>query len=298
MKFFENFKKNKVLNQDLSEKVEFRPLFMMELLFKEKPERPKVEDIHNALKNKFGDVDVISSNEALTSFSIKKYKAEFKEGSLPPQLLFMDVVDFESSKITELERSQLWEAEEGDKLLDECKYKVVISDMMAATMDYKERCEMLMDYMEAMVNLMTEVEAVWIPSAGKLSTRERIVNYNFDKNQRFIYYCVNARFFNIEGTEDSIVDTLGMYSMGLPDLQYHFHNLNPNDLVNHAYNAASYIFENNSPIKSGETIDGIVNGRMEMSIQWKCNYEMSIIQPEREVMDICPGENASGNREY
>jgi len=27
-----------------------------------------------------------------------------------------------------------------------------------------------------------------------------------------------------------------------------------------------------------------------------CRYEKALLQPEREVMDICPGEYASGNR--
>ena len=38
---------------------------------------------------------------------------------------------------------------------------------------------------------------------------------------------VNVRFFNIEGTEDMLIDTVGMSTLFLPDLQYHFHGMDP-----------------------------------------------------------------------
>ena len=58
---------------------------------------------------------------------------------------------------------------------------------------------------------------------------------------RFIRYAVNVRFFTIQGSDDMLVDTLGMNTLFLPDLQYHFRGLDPNWIVNHAYNVASYL---------------------------------------------------------
>ena len=82
-------------------------------------------------------------------------------------------------------------------------------------------------------------------------------------------------------TKDMLVDTLGLYAIGLPDIQYHFHDLNPNDIVGHAYNVASYIFDVNASLKSGETIDGLEDGRMSREVRWRCQYEESLIQPIR-----------------
>ena len=93
-----------------------------------------------------------------------------------------------------------------------------------------------------------------------------------------------------------LVDTLGMGTLFLPDLQYHFHVMDPNWVVNHAYNVLSYILVNNNPIKDGETVDGVKNGKMSRRIQWTCQYENALIQPPREVLDINMGEYASGNR--
>ena len=79
-------------------------------------------------------------------------------------------------------------------------------------------------------------------------------------------------FSNIEGTEDMLIDTVGINTLYLPDLISSM-MLDPNWIVNHAYNVASYILENNNPIQDGETVDGMVNGRMSSQIQWKCQYE-------------------------
>lgn len=114
---------------------------------------------------------------------------------------------------------------------------------------------------------------------------------------RFIHYTVNVRFFNIQGTDDMIVDSLGMSTLFLPDLQYHFHGMAPNEVVNHAYNVLSYIYDNNNPIKNGDHIDGLVDGNVSQNVQWNVQYENSLIQPIREVIDInMQQEYAAGNR--
>ena len=97
-------------------------------------------------------------------------------------------------------------------------------------------------------------------------------------------------------TTHMLIDTVGMSTLLLPDLQYHFHGMDPNWVVNHAYNVASYILEHDNPIQDGETIDGVADGQMCREIQWKCQYEDALIQPPREVLDIHMGNYASGGR--
>lgn len=95
------------------------------------------------------------------------------------------------------------------------------------------------------------------------------------KEARFIYYAVNVRFFNIQDSDDMIVDTVGMSTLFLPDLQYHFHDMDPNAVVNHAYNVLNYIFDNDNPIKSNDHIDGIRNGKISQDVQWNVQYKNS-----------------------
>ena len=103
---------------------------------------------------------------------------------------------------------------------------------------------------------------------------------------------VNIRLFNVQDSNDIIVDTLGMYAIGLPDIQYHFHGLNANDVISHALNIAAYIFDKGDIIKSGDTIQSIFE-----NVQWKCQYEKSLLKPHREILDINMLEYASGKRQ-
>lgn len=119
-------KEEKVLKQNLEEKAEFSPLFTMEILFEEQPKVPGVDEIKEVLEEKFGDVDIVSGAEGLSSFAIKKYRAKFKEGSMPPQLLFMSITDFNGENITDIERSQLWNVPDGNKVLEKCNYIIIV----------------------------------------------------------------------------------------------------------------------------------------------------------------------------
>ncbi|WP_341473346.1 DUF4261 domain-containing protein [Clostridium estertheticum] len=297
MGLLDRFKKDKVLKQELDKNADFQSLFQIHLLFCYKPTKPGANIIKEALNRKFGNIDVVSGDKSLTSFAVKKYTAKFKEGSIPPQVLMMEVQPFKEETISEFERTQLWDVKDNEELLGSCKYRLIISDMMAATMEYKERCELLVGWLEVALTLFPNCTAIWVPSSGKLLTSEQVNNNKIKDEDKFIYLCVNVRFFNIQNTEDMLVDTLGLYAIGLPDLQYHFHNLKPDDIVGHAFNVASYIFTANAPVKSGETIDGLEGGKMSKVVRWRCQYEKSLIQPVREVMDICLGEYASGTRQ-
>lgn len=284
--------------QNLKEKGEFRNVYFMHLLFAGEPQRPDLETIQKALKERFGEVDVVSPSPQLTSFAVKKYPVTYTDGTVPAQVVMTEVREFEQDSIDSFARSQLWDVQDGSEFLKSCRYEVALFDMMAAGLDYKDRCELLMDWMETALNLFEDCTAVWFEPAGKLLTAEQVRGCSVAGEDRFVYFGVNARLFNIQGTDEKIVDTLGLYAVGLPDVQYHFRGLEPGAVVNHAYNVASYLYSMNSPIRSGEAIDGIRDGRMSRDVQWTCRYEEALIQPVRQVMDICPGEYAAGKRSH
>lgn len=302
MKLFGKGKKkeeNDVLQQNLSEEEENPGLvFMMRLLMKEHCKMPAQEKMVEVMQNHLGDVDCFSYDKNMAAFAINKYEVEFEEGKIPPQLFVMECTKSDGFVMDEITKSQMWDLENSNEILSECQYVVTASDMLAAGLDYKDRADMLMDYLEALVELYPTCEAVHFVTSGKMFSREQIINHNIPRKDRFIYFAVNVRFFNIQGTEDMMVDTIGMSTLFLPDLQYHFHGMNPDKVVNHAYNMLSYIYDNQCPIDSGDTIDGMTDADegINPNIQWKCQYENSLIQPVRGVIDICMGEYASGKR--
>jgi len=89
-----------------------------------------------------------------------------------------------------------------------------------------------------------------------------------------------------------IMDTWGLAEIGLNDLQCHFRELDPKRVAGVLLNTAVYIFEKGSVIKSGETVAGI-----EPESKWRCQFENSLLEPKREVLDLDPGRPyAAGKR--
>lgn len=292
-----NGNEKETLQQDRSQK-EQHPgaVFVIQLLMKEPVAMPEKEKMEQIMEKHLGPVECFCHDDKTAGFAPQKYRVEFKDASLPPQLMVMGCAPSEGMKMDEITRSQFWDCPDSETILSECRYRVLATDMLAGGMDYRDRAEMLVDFVEALVELYPSCVAVFFHSSGKMLTREQILDNPVPREDRFLYYAVNVRFFKIEGTGDMLVDTLGMSTLYLPDLQYHFHDVDPNCVVNHAYNLLSYLFENDCPIEDGETVDGIENGEMSGDVQWKCQYEDSLIQPVRPVLDVNMGEYAAGNR--
>ena len=289
---------NTVFQQDLSKDDSRVHIFFMQLLMKEKCPMPEKAVMQEVLEKHLGAIESLRLSEKNAGFAAKNYSAEFEGKNVNPMLMISDCCDSNNEKIDDFTRSQMWDCPEHEKILSECGYQVVANDVLGDALNTADRAEMLMNFLEALIELYPTCEAVYFHNSGKLFTAEQIRSHDISGGSRFIYFAVNVRFFNIQGTDDMMIDTLGMDIVGLPNLQYHFHDFDPNDVVNHAYNMLSYIFENNCPIKSGDTIDGMQNGQMSMDVQWKCHFEDSLIQPSRPVIDICMNEFASGQREY
>lgn len=280
--------------------LQIRPggVFMVQLLMKEKCEVPSNERFTEILSKHLGKVEQYGDRKVSVMFAAHDYISEMKDASLPVTLMISDCEEFVQSSIDDFRRSQMWNCmSDRDQILSECKYQIFANDMLGGGLPAKKRANMLMDYLEALVELYPQCEAVYNANSGKLIKADEIRKKEMTGIDRFIRYALNVRFFNVEGTKDSVVDTLGLSLLYIEDLQYHFHDMDPNWVVGHAYTVASYLLNNDNPMKDGDTVDGIRKGMIVQDIQWKCQYEDALIQPARVVIDVCMDEYAAGNRE-
>ena len=163
-------------------------------------------------------------------------------------------------------------------------------------MDFADRANMLMIYLDKLLEIYQNCEAVYFENTGKLFTREQIVNSKFDDKTKFINLVVNVRYFALPDSDEMIIDTIGMNILYLPDVQYHFRKMNPNYIFAHAYNMLGYIFINRNSIRTGETVDGISGEYIDGNVQWTCRFEDSLLKPLRPVVDVDMGEFAAGKR--
>ncbi len=293
----EESQNQEVYEQDLTQQENPGGVFIMKLLFREPVGIPEKEHMAAIMEKHMGEMECFWYNEKGAGLAAKKYLSQFKDAALPPQVMITPCTEFNENEIDGFHRGQMWDCREDcDRILSECGYQVIVTDMMAAGLAPKERAQLDMDLMEAAAALYPSCEAIYFCNSGKLFTAQTIREHQIPAHDRFIKFAVNVRFFNIQGTEDMLVDTLGMGTLWLPDLQYHFHGMDPNWVVNHAYCIASYLLSEDNPIEPGDTVDGVAQGRIDGGMRWKCQYEDALIQPVREVIDINMNEYGSGRR--
>ena len=290
---------SQVFKQDLTDN-SVRPggLFFVELLMPEQCDMPSRDTMVDVFTKHLGPVDCFSYGAESAGFAPQNYKVHYEDNDadIPPTLMVTNCEKIDKPVLDDFERSQVWDCPNVDELLDECQYRVFATDMLASGLEPNERADMLVKYVDALLELYPSCKAVIFGPSRKFLSRETIENHPDKEVTRFIYYAVNVRYFSIQGTNDMMVDSVGMSTLFLPDLQYHFHGVDPNHVVFHAYNVLNYIIEHGNIIGDGETIAGLQNGEMNQDIQWKVQYEDSLIQPVREVLDINMGEYASGTR--
>ena len=293
-----------VLQQDVQDVAQEHHLLFAKLLFHEKPVLCSADAYKEALEKHLGDIDLVSDGN-LSMFAVKGYCTKMlndakEEVEVPAMLNMIEPLEFKLDAISDLEKSQYWDVENALEQLSNCQYGISVFDMMSIGLPYQKRMELMVHAVEAALEMYPDCIGTYMDCSGKFMTRDQILSVQ-DKDivYRFINMYVNVRFFNIQGKEDEhVIDSIGAYALEYPDVQMHFHSLNPNHVVGYVYNVLSYQLEHDFPIESKDTIDGInQEGYMDQNIPWTCQYEKSLIQPIRDVLDICPKEFAAGNRE-
>lgn len=253
------------------------------------------EELTIIMQKKLGEVDCFCYEETVAGFAINKYLTQVEDDLAVPSLLITSCTEFDSNDINELEKSQMWDCQKDkDRVLKECKYQVLATNILGGILSAHDRADMLMDFMEALIEIYPDCEAIYFQNSGKMFLTEQIRNHQIPRKMRFIHFAVNVRMFQIQNSDDVVIDTIGMEILSLPDLQYYFHDLNPSLVVNHAYDTLLYIFSNDNPIQQGDSIDSIFDKHLKVQVRWQCYYENSLIQPEREVIHISMGKYAAG----
>ncbi|MFN8053447.1 MAG: DUF4261 domain-containing protein [Acidimicrobiales bacterium] len=103
---------------------------------------------------------------------------------------------------------------------------------------------------------------------------------------------VNVRMFRVEGGDDAIaMDTLGLTTMGLPDVQCHFRGLEAGRVASLLLAMATYVFEHGDVLADGHTVRGVHAGD-----QWPCRREIALVESRRVVVDLRPSEPFAAGR--
>ncbi len=215
----------------------------------------------------------------------KQHRAKYANGQVVP----VQTAILATDQPPQLERyqqdiQQSWRCRGAEELLRGCQESCLVAEMLANMLPAQERVSLFHGVLRA----MTEVTA---PDALVFKHSQQVIvpaDYLAACTEAPILRpgSLNVRFFNVSNSDDDmIMDTRGLQEIGLHDLQCHFRELDPTRVARVLLNTAVYVFEKGPVIESGQTVEGVEPGS-----KWRCQFENSLLEPTRQILDLNPGK--------
>ena len=225
-------------------------------------------------------------------FFHKRYPVQYKDHSAPAQTAILSTNKQSDPANYADAIQQSWACEDAKNRMQACTTCRLVTEMMARLLGPADRLMLFHGVLQAFVEISKPHAIVFYHSQQIIAPDAYLAACNETPIHR--PGSLNVRFFRITNSDndDMIMDTRGLDEIGLHDLQCHFRNLDPNDVGSVLYSTAIYIAQNGAVIESGHTIAGTIP-----ESKWQCQFENSLLDPKRELLDLNPGSPyAAGNR--
>lgn len=283
MGIFDFLKKKSQHPEPEEQDVNFPQMLTAKLLFTEAPVFDK-QIILTELRKYFQSVDSPGLNGPMLFF-FPDIKVAFTDGEVAAQCtIFFPDKDKTGVEIPEEAFQQNWHWEEAAETAARCRYEVLLSDFMTRQLDYQSRLELFMKFLVAATKA-TEPQAIYSIGAQKLMAPDDLLDSWDPEDRRTLHSLVNVRLFNVSnGSEgETVMDTIGMHQLGLPDFQIRFTDMDPSAVGALLWSYVYYTYEKGDVIIDGSTIQGLEQGS-----KWKCERQESLVAPDRLVLALQP----------
>ena len=221
-----------------------------------------------------------------------KHQADYKDGTVPASTAILA-----TDRPTDVEAyadriQQSWSCDDAAERIASSSTSRLVTEMMSRQLKPVDRIRLFHGVLQAFAEITQPHAIVFSHSQQVVAGDSYLESCSHDPIQRL--GSLNVRFFNISNSDnkDMIMDLRGLDEIGLHDLQCHFRDLDPNGVSRVLFNTALYIFENGPVIESGQTVAG-----SEPDSKWACQFENSLLEPQRQLLDLNPGSPfAAGGR--
>lgn len=265
----------------------FARTYGVELLFETQPTLSPRE-LLGAIRKRRPDAESLdkTGEGKVLAFLHPDHSIRLKDGVIHPQTcVFPTEHPFQFTDAMSGDLGQSWSFPEAREIVGRCRHTILVTDLMASPLDYRERLELFQDALAGVLEVVPALAVHWRPTGQFIDPRRYLEAYKEGGSSRFFAGSLNVRFFNISNSPgDMVMDTLGLAALGLPDLQCHFRDLDPERVGALLSNTGFYIFEEGDVIENGHTLEGLEKGS-----RWRCQRENSLLQPSRLVLDLDPG---------
>jgi hypothetical protein len=180
--------------------------------------------------------------------------------------------------------AQTWTWPQAKDIVPRITHELVLCEFMAGATDYKTRSTLFHSVMEILVEAAPPI-ALYAEYAQCFINPATLPKPSLKDPSAAPF--LNIRLFQVEGMNpgDTLMDTRGLSAFGLPDLQIKFNGLGVQQVANHLYNCALYLYTRGNIIKNGDTLPGLTPSQ-----QWTCKIQRALVEPVRPVIDLDPGK--------
>lgn len=253
----------------------------------ERPPSIRKPELLRALKRHCPGVAPLDGQEDsdLLAFIHTDHLVPMEDGALPAQTFIAASEEpFEISEALSAALEQSW-SPEVKKLVPRCRSSVLVTDLMSSTLEYRKRLALFQNALAAVLEVIPTLAIHWQPTQHVVAAQRFLEAYKQGGMPLFATGSLNVRMFRVgDSGDDMIMDTLGLAALGLPDVQCHFHGLDPAKVASVLGSTAYYQYEEGDVMQDGHTIAGTEPGS-----GWTCRREDSLLDPARVVMDLNPG---------
>jgi hypothetical protein len=212
-------------------------------------------------------------------FAFPEVPVVLSDATIPAQCSIMVLAD--ALNVPQDALQQNWHWPEATAAVGECRYEVLVTDLMTRTLDYKTRHRLFMAFLAAVIRV-TQPAVVYSLPAQKLIAPDLLLT-SWGAQQSALDILINVRLYNVSDSpeQEMLMDTVGLHTFGLPDLQIRFSNEDPSAIGTLLWNYAYYIFDKGNVIQDGNTIMGPTEGS-----KLTCHHTTSLLPPVRQVINI------------
>jgi hypothetical protein len=258
----------------------FAPVYAVEVLLRE-PCRIDRARLLASLRAKLGDVEALGGDPAGLHFVMPQSMVEYAGGQRMPAQVLVTEAKVPSPDALAKALEQTWDWEGAAAAVSEAKSALLVTDFLASGLRPRDRLRLVLVAVSAVLEQAPAVALHWKPGARLVdptSFAERVARDP-------VSVAVNVRLFRIadrlEG--ETVMDTLGLAAIGIPDFQLHFVGLDPGRVAGFLYAMARYVHERGPVVEDGHTVPGPNPGE-----KWRVRMEQALVAPNRIVLDVEP----------
>jgi hypothetical protein len=258
-----------------------KPPYMVQLLLDGEAAPLPRDEALLAVARRCGPVDGIpeSAREALMGFAFRAHPTPL---CAPPVVMLADAPPPASEALTPV-LQQTWDWPDAAEVAHAATRSWLVSDLMASPLPAGERMALFVNAVAAVCEVAPVRAIVWLP-AQKLIRPATLWRALAEAEPDPLFAPVNVRMFNVTGRRkgETVMDTIGLGPLGLPDVQCHFVGLPPGRIAVFLHSVARYLFARGPVIASGHTVAGPDGER------WRCRWADALVGPTRNVIDVEP----------